>query len=336
MPSTEQNLRSRFRGTVLGAAVADALAFPYQHDSRRFLRSLVQPLTEEFAEHASSFHPRGQYTDETQTLIATIHSIVELGGVSAEAMAGWLITLWRDQLLVDPEPTTMRALELLAKGKAAAGEAGLEPGIAEAHPTARAVAVALWDHADFEMLCVDAEISTRLTHRDPRCIASCAAVAAAVASNIESEEIILGRFLDQAATAAGKFDAEMGEAILDFPRVLSLSEDRALRHFESLCPDDRYPSSPDGIGSYCLPVTMTALYYFLKSPKEYAGAVEGCLRVGGNMGTAAFLAGALSGSLLGESGVPEHLVSTLFNAGEIGGAAVEIASRWWESKEGGG
>jgi ADP-ribosylglycohydrolase len=336
MPPTELNLRSRFRGTVLGAAVADALAFPYQHYSRRFLRSLVEPLTQEFAEHASSFHPRGQYTDETQTLLATIHSVVELGAVNAEAMAGWLITLWRDQLLVDPEPTTTRALELLAKGKVAAGQAGLEPGVAEAHPAARAVAVALWDFADFERLCTDVEISTRLTHRDPRCAASSAAVAAAVASNIESEEIILGQFLDRTAAAAGRFDAVLGEAILDFPRVLSLSEDRALRHFESLCPDDRYPPSTDGIGSYCVPVTLTALYYFLKSPYLYEGAVEGCLRIGGSIGTAAFLAGAMSGSLLGEDEIPKRLLSTLFNAGEIGAAAVEIASKWWERKEGGG
>jgi ADP-ribosylglycohydrolase len=336
MPSTELNLRSRFRGAVLGAAVADALAFPYQHYSRAFLRSLAQPLTADFAGHASLFYPRGQYTDETQSLLAAIHSIVESGGVSPEALAGRLITLWRDQLLIDPEPTTTRALEALAKGRADLAEAGLEPGSAEAHPAARAVAIGLWDHADPERLCADAAASTRLTHRDPRCAASAAAVAAAVACNIESDEILLGRFLDRTAGAAARFDAALAEAILDFPRVLSLSEDRALRRFESLRPDDHHPPSAEGLGSYCLPVTLAALYYFLKSPYGYEGAVERCLRAGGDMGTAAFLAGAMSGALLGEAGIPERLAADLFNAREIGAAAAEIAARRWERTERGG
>jgi ADP-ribosylglycohydrolase len=326
MPSTELKLRSRFRGAVLGAAAADALAFPYQHYSRGFLRSLVLPLTQDFADPVNSFHPRGQYTDETQSLLAAIRSIADSGEVSPEAMAGRLITLWRDQLLVDPEPTTLRALEALARGKAIL-EAGLEPGLAEAHPAARAVAIGLWHGANLDRLCAGVEASTRLTHRDPRSAACAAAIAAAVAANVETEEIILGCFLDRTAAAAARFHVGLGEAILDFPRVLSLSEDRALRHFEALEPDDRYPPSAHGLGTYCLPVTLAALYYFLRSPHEYEGAVEGCLRTGGDMGTAAFLAGAVSGALLGEESIPPQLLSGLANASEIRAAADELAAR---------
>ena len=327
MDPLDQDRLSRFRGAVLGAALADALAFPYQHYSRTFLRSLAHSLVERMADHHKVFHPRGQWTDDTQSLLAAARAISDDGAVNAAGISARLVALRRDQLLIEPEPSLVRALDLIADGHLAPEEAGLGPGHAEAVPAPRAVAVGLWDHDRPDAIPEDVDACTRITHRDPRALAAASAVAAGIAVTVATEELMLGEFLDRVAAAAGRHDPVIAEAMLDFPRVLSLSEDRALRHFEAISPDDRYPASADGIGAYCVPVLLSAIYYFLKSPYRYEKVVERCLRVGGRIDTPAFLAAALSGSLVGEEGLPAHLVEGVFHSAEIISAADDLFAR---------
>jgi ADP-ribosylglycohydrolase len=333
MENHDLNLLSRFRGAILGGAVADALALPYQHYSRAFLRSLATPIAGQFGTHHSGFYPLGQYTDETQTMLCVLASILEAGEVSEEAMASRLASLGRDQLLVEPESSIAEALNRLQEGSSGWQKAGLEPGRAEAAPAARVLPVALWDHEDFDVLCKDAEACARITHKDPRSIASALAVAGAIASNVQTEELVLGNFLDRVSDAAGRFDSALKEAVLDFPRVLSLSEQRALRHFESLSPDDRYPATDEGLSGYSIPTVSVALYYFLKSPYSYEKTVESCLRLGGQIDTPAFLAGAISGALLGENGIPAKLTEELLNAGDIALRADQLYSAWLKKSD---
>ena len=327
MDPLDRSRLSRFRGAVLGAAVADALAFPYQHYSRTFLRSLAHSLVERMADHHAVFHPRGQWSDDTQSLLAAARAVSEDGAVHAAGISARIVALRRDQLLIEPEPSLVRALDLIAEGHLAPEEAGLGPGHAEASAAPRAVAIGLWDHDRLESLPDDVDACTRITHRDPRALAVASAVASGIAVAVATEELMLGEFLDRVAAAAGRHDPVIAEALLDFPRVLSLSEDRALRHFESVSPDDRYPASPDGVGAYCVPVLLSAIYYFLKAPYRYEKVVDRCLRVGGRIDTPAFLAAALSGALVGEEGLPAHLVEGLFHAGEILAAADDLFGR---------
>jgi ADP-ribosylglycohydrolase len=328
METNESTLLARFRGTILGSAAADALAFPYQHYSRAFLRSLAVPLTQEYAVHHSGFYPRGQYTCETQQMLAVLESIVETGGVSGEAMASHLIPLWRDNVLVERDRSISLAMERLLTGGLDWERSGLEPGHAEADPVSRVPAVALWDHQDMDAMYEHVAVSTRITHRDPRVLACAAATAAAIASNAQTEELILGAFLDRVSGAASRYDPVVAEACLDFPRILSLSEYRALRHFESICPDDRYAATEDGLDEYCIPVILTALYYFLRSPYRYEKVIDSCLRVGGRITTSAFLAGAICGALVGETGIPQHLSEGILNVSELATAANDLHGAW--------
>ena len=328
LSDNQTNIRSQFRGAVLGSAVADALAFPYQHYSRSFLRSLAGPLTKEYGQHHSGFYPTGQFSDDTQEMLAVLSAIIEKGEVDGETIAGHLIPLWRDSLLVERDGAADAAMGRLMKGQADWAHSGLEAGHAEVSPARRVVAIALWEHEDFDRLALAAEASTRITHRDPRVLASAAAVAAAIAHNVGTEELILGDFLDRVSDAAGKFDSNMQEAILDFPRTLSLPEFRTLWHFETLIADDRYPPNEQGLSEYCVPVTLTALYYFLKSPYHYEAVIENCLRAGGHIDTLAFLAGAMSGALLSDTTIPQNLIDGLFNSQDIGNRVDELYREW--------
>jgi ADP-ribosylglycohydrolase len=155
-------------------------------------------------------------------------------------------------------------------------------------------------------------------------MACAAGAAAAVASSVVTAELHLGDFLDRVAAAVGSHEPALHELVLDFPRILSLNETRAFRRFESICLDDSYPPSPDGLSDYCVPAFCTAVYYFLRSPYAYEKAVDACLRAGGQMHVAAMLAGAMCGALVGDSGIPSRLVQSLLGSAQISDLARDL------------
>jgi ADP-ribosylglycohydrolase len=315
--ASPRRLRSRFRGALLGGAVGDALAFPYQHYSRAFMRSLPRPLTREFATHHSGFFPAGQTSDDTQMMTAVVEAIIDETDITADAVVGRLLPLWRENLLVERDESSAEAMRRIVDGSAHWTESGLGPGRAEMAPLSRVVGLALWRHHDLDRLAEDVEAVTRITHTDPRVVACAAAAAAAIATNVESSQLVLGPFLDNVSRAAARFDAGLGEALLDLPRVLCMTEHRALRHVEAIRPDESYPPDDEGLGLYCVPALWTALYYTLKSPYRWERGVESCLVAGGHIDTPALLAGAMIGALVGEHGVPKALADALLDATQI-------------------
>ncbi len=331
----ERKLQAKFRGALLGSAVGDALGFPYQDYSRSFMRSLLGPLLGGYARHPSGFYPLGQYTDDTQTAQAVVEAIIEKGGVDGETVAEHLIPLWRDQLVVDRSAACTEAMESLLRGKKTWQESGLALGRIESGPLPRAIGVGLWDHAHPEDLPRDIETTTVITHRDPRVAGAAAAIGAALAHNLTAEDLILGRLLDQVATAAGRFDGELAGAILDFPRILSQSEFRAsewFAGFASAAVGERPYSFDEGATENALHTVLVVFYHFLKNPFDYEKAVEGSLRTGGDVDTVAALTGALSGGLLGAAAIPEPLAGSVLDAAAIADRADRLLSRWIERR----
>jgi ADP-ribosylglycohydrolase len=316
MDFAESPSLQRFRGAVFGAALADALSLPYQHYRRAFLRSLAGSIVERGLAVAAGWHAVGQYTSETQETLAILASLTEARAATPEAMASHLLPWWRDRLIIDGDETSRQAMDRLLHG-GDLSQVAAPPGRAEAPPLGRILAIALWHHDDPALLAAATAACIRLTHRDPRLLAAASGLGAAIALNVQTEEFRLGPFLDAVAGAASASNETMAEAVLDFPRLLSMSEQRALRAFEGICADDQYPVDDEGLGDYCVPAFFTSLYFFLKHPYRYAPAVDGALRCGGRMGTTAFLVGALCGALNGEAEIPEDLVRQLVDFAEV-------------------
>ena len=86
-PTLRSRLKSRFRGTVLGAAVGDALGFPFEGSSRSFVMAIGSDAITHYEKHRSGYFPEGQYSDDTQMSLATIESIVEAGGVDGAGIS---------------------------------------------------------------------------------------------------------------------------------------------------------------------------------------------------------------------------------------------------------
>jgi len=332
----ERKLQSRFRGALLGCAVGDALGFPYQDYSRSFMRSLLGPLTAGFTRHPSGFYPPGQYTDDTQMAQAVLEAILEAGAVEGQSIAEHLIPLWRDQLVVDRSAACTEAMERLVSGETVWKHSGLPLGRVENGPLPRALPMGLWDHAHPEELPGHVETAVVITHRDPRAIAAAAAIAAALAHNVVSDDLILGSFLDQAARAAGRFYGELAAEILDFPRLLSQSEYRTFEMvgaFAAGALGDRSPTFDEGVTENALHTALAALYYFLKNPFDFEKAVEPSLRAGGDVDTVAALVGALSGGLLGADAIPASLASSVLDGPGIVERADRLRVRWVERRK---
>jgi len=333
MSSHDRKIRSRFRGALLGCAVGDALGFPYQDYSRSFMRSLLGPVTAGFSRHHSGFYPIGQYTDDTQMAQAVAEAIIEVGGIEGQAIGEHLIPLWRDQLVVDRSAATTEAIDKLVRGEVTWQNSGLPMGRIESGSLPFVLPVALWDHQRPESLPADVEAAVMIAHRDPRAIAAGSALAAALAHNVVSNDLILGSFLDGVAQAAGRFYGELAELVLDFPRFLSQTEYRAMEGFASFAAGalgDRPSEFDEGVTENALHTALAVLYYFLKCPFDYEKAVESSLRAGGDVDTVSALLGALSGGLLGADSIPAALTSTVLDGAVILERADRLFDRWKE------
>ena len=322
MGTPHQRLHSRYRGALAGAAVADALAFPLQNYSRNFLVSVARSFTDAYEASSDGAHPAGQYTDDTQNWIATIDSILEREGLetdetSAQLVVDHLIPLWRDLLVVDADEDMNGVMHKIVKGITPWNEAALPAGRATCGAVTRALPIGLWSARSPDEIPAHVENLVGITHRDPRVLAVASGCAAAIASNVVSDDLILGTLLDRTARAATAFDERVGDAVLDMPRFLSQTEDRATEMILDVCSDDDHSPRNNGLGNYVVPVLLIALYQFLKKPHEFTTCVDRCIRLGGQISTLSSVAGALSGSFNGFEHLPQQLVGGLIENAAI-------------------
>ena len=328
------HLSDRFSGAVVGATIGDALSLPYQHYSREFLTSLTTELTAEYRKHHTGFFPNGQYSDDAQVMLAILDAAVLQtpeslrNGLEISLVLRHILPLWRDQLLIERDASCAQAMTRLLANDRQWPPQPHGDGRAEVAPVGRVLSVALLFHARGETLQKQVEELVTFTHTDRRPLACAAAFAAAVASNVQTQDLILGSILDAMASAAARYDPRVGEVLLDFPRILSLTEYRAAHYFENVYPDEAFPIDEDGLGDYCVPALLFALYYFFRTPHSYEDTVRNCLRIGGKNDTTVFLAGALSGSLVGLQSLPKHLLKGVLGSEALVRQSEELYRHW--------
>ena len=353
MSSQNATIRSKFRGSLLGLTIGDALAFPFRGRSRTFLSTKTITVDKGFAKHDSGYYPPGQFSDDSQTALKAAEAIIESREIRGQILAEHLIPLWRDQLVIDGTEASGDSMEKLLTGKVSIANSAQPMGRIEADALARAVPVGLWCHSNPDEIPESASIGCSITHSDPCIQAVSAGMAAAISYNLNSKEIILGVFLDQLSTAIGKFHGETAEWIQDFPRILSITELRVFEQFREYCckfetnhepnPADEIFHSEvsresintehgfnDGVPDNGLFVFLEAIYYFLKSPFNFKYAMKAGLGTGGEVTTLCALVGALGGALLGEDGLPDLLGETVLERQKTLSIADALYEAWSE------
>ncbi len=313
-------LKTRFAGALVGAAIGDALGFPYEASSRSFLYAIGDEITDSFAKHRSGYFDHGQFSDESQFMLATVESLLTAESFDAEQLAQACAELWRENRVIGRDAESDAAMKRLLSG-VPWNECGSEDGYGNG-ALSRAVPLGLWYHDRPEKLVAATTAAAELTHRHPIAIACSVATASAVAYCVTHREIILGDFLDQISAAAGEVEPSVAKMLREFTGMLARPEPAVLSDLTDLGHDsDRIP---EGVSSDSRSTLMTALYYFLRAPSDVIGALRGCLLSVCDVDSTAFVAGALAGAFNGEAGLPTQLRDTLVEGDRVTHLASEL------------
>ncbi len=302
-------LRSRFRGCLIGAAVGDALGMPVEGMNYLQIRRLHGKVTD----YLDGKLPRGSYTDDTQLMIALGECLAANNGVDQDDLARRFVdiydnfrgygTVFRNFIhLMDLGWDWRRASrEILSTFSASWNGSAM-----------RVAPVGAFYAGDPAQLERAARASGEVTHCGDLAQDACVLQALAVGLAMGVED---PRRFEPAAFLRRLLEAAREEVLR-----------RRLRKVEELL--GRAPDVYEVIKALGNSVEVqnsvpTAIYCFLRSPRDYEETVSFAVSLGGDADTVAAMAGAASGALNGEAAIPRRWVDGLEHSERI----TELADR---------
>ncbi|WP_338863155.1 ADP-ribosylglycohydrolase family protein [Myxococcus stipitatus] len=305
MSLTPSERQDRFHAAFVGLAIGDALGFPLRGIPPASLARLPG-LAEDFAPRPRGKFAKGQFSDDTQLLLAAAESVIREGRVEGRSAAAHLAWLWQEGIILQPPRSLAESLQRLSSGvpwmSAGASLGTLCPSV-----LSRALVVGLFESGQRARLPHDAGVLTVITHKDPVCAAAAAAYAQAAALGMEEESLTPAAFCEQLSLAAAVHDKGLAEEVRHLPRLLTWDTTRALTQLRRVGVPPSELKGVDGLPSHVVPVLLTSLYAALKVPHDFREAVALVLRCGGEADVAAALTGALIGAHLGTRAIPARL-----------------------------
>ncbi len=320
------DLQDRFRATVVGFAVGDALGFPFRGlPAQSAARS--RGMAEDFAQRPRGRFARGQFSDDTQVLLAVAEAVARERRIDGRHVAAQVAELWREGVILQPAASTTEAARALLEGTPWMSS-GAPIGVRDAACLSRGVVAGLWCEESPPRLSHGAQVLTISTHKDPVCVAAVAAVGRAIQLGFTSQELSATAFCEQLSQAAVGSDPGLADELYYLPRVLTWDVERALSALRCVgVPPSQLTAEP-GLPAHVTPVLLTALYAVLKAPTDFREALTMVLHRGGEVDVAAGLAGAMLGARLGTEGLPARLRKNVLYAE----ALMETADRLFDAR----
>lgn len=287
MPTVDQ-----FVGCLLGTAVADAFALPYEEvTKRRALRLLGEPNRHRF------LFGRGMVSDDTEHSCMVAHSLVlhphdprrfELQ--LARSMKWWLLGC----------PAGIGRATLKACVRLWLGVPPAKSGVRSAGngPAMRAAIVGVASQ-DLEKLVELNRVSSRITHKDPK--AEYGALAISLAAHLAASDpsvsprAYLDRFvsLPNASDEAWQELVELLHAVVDSAEAGGSTLDFAIQL-----------GLEKGVSGYVYHSVPVALHAWMTHRDDFASAVRNVIRCGGDTDTVAAMAGGIIGAQFGPDCIP--------------------------------
>jgi ADP-ribosylglycohydrolase len=320
-------VQDRFRAAVLGLAVGVALGFPLRGVPPAALARL-DGLAEDFAPRPRGKFAKGQFSDDTQLMLAAAESVIRENKVDGRSAAAHLAWLWQEGIILQPPKPLAESLQKLAQGTPWMS-AGAPLGVKCPSVLSRAVVVGLFESKSRVRIRHDAGVLTVLTHKDPTCAGAAAAFAQAVALGLTHEQLTPAEFCEELALSAAAHDKELAEELRHLPRLLTWDTARALAQLRKVSVPPSQLRGVDGLPPHVVPVLLTALYATLKTPHDFRQAVEMTLRCGGEADVAAACTGALLGAHLGTAALPARLRKNVLYADTL----LDAADRLFQARQ---
>lgn len=300
-------LADRFAGCLLGLAVGDSFAAPFEGVPDWFIFA-EHGLPERFMQFPLNDPMR--YTDDTEMMIGVAETLADLGHIDADHLMRRFVANY----------TADRGYGRGARKILDAARAGEDwntiaeknfPGGSLGNGAAMRVApVGLLFHQDFDRVWDEAAKSAHPTHRHPVGIEAAQVMALAVAIAVRSDSIERKPFLKQLRE-----------------RVKTEEIGWALNTAIGLRKGDQYSVLGSGLEAHRSVVTAIAL--FAVEGGDFMRAVGRCIALGDDTDTLAAMAGALCGAFGGLPAVPhvDKLEDGERGRTHIRGLAAKLAER---------
>jgi len=304
-----ESIQSRFRGCLLGLAIADALGAPYEGRTPEHMRERFSTPGELLERRSAEMF----YTDDTQMMIGVAETLVRRGRIDVPTL---------NQLFAENYTPfrgygrgARRVLEAIRDGRdyQTAAEQTFPGGSYGNGGAMRIAPVGAYFHTQPERIMAQAKDASEPTHLHPLGYQGSQLIALAVALALRTAEAPLDR------------DAFFQEL---------LQQDWAPEYVERLTLAAQ--SSADnllalGNGIAALDSAPTAIACFAASPDSYQECVCAAVMLGGDCDTIAAMAGAISGARLGIEAIPSSLLQSLENREQGRSYLIDLADRLTES-----
>ncbi|HZP81959.1 MAG TPA: ADP-ribosylglycohydrolase family protein [Chthonomonadaceae bacterium] len=281
----QQELRDRFRGTLLGVAVGDALGGPLEFQPAR---EPNQYVTEMVGGGWQQLAP-GQWTDDTQMTLCVVESLLTKRVFDPDDIARRFVA-WMQSNPPDIGLHTGRVLAAIGQGEAweQASKAVQEmtPDNAPNGSLMRCAPLALFLYRHPDYIAELAPVLSRITHAHPDCEGACVFLDVAIAW------LLLGKNKQEAVEAA--YEACNGASAALKARI-----GRAM--------EPQNETAPTG---YVLDTLEVALWAFLHTT-SFESALLVAVNRGDDADTVGAVAGALAGARYGLSQIPARWLEPL-------------------------
>lgn len=317
-----ERLADRIRGLIFGAALGDAVGLATEFLSRDVVEAHYgdafdfRPGCEVYADsHRLSF-PLGDWTDDTDQLLLILWSLLETGGRADMIDFGRKLTQWRDHGFeglgdqsgcgLGQHTKSVISHPSFAEDPAKAAHAVWEKRSRQVASNGAVMRTAVtgipffWDlavvHDNTKKMC-------EATHADPRCVASCVAVATAAALLLQASKVG-----EEHANVAMILEEALGCAL---PLLNEEQQEELKRHAQVSSLEELELDEPRAIGytMKCLGAGLWALRQC--DSADFETTIRAVVMQGGDADTNAAVAGALLGCYWGHSQLPEHWMSAM-------------------------
>lgn len=276
---------SRIEGAILGFAIGDALGMANEYKASPFRITDFQP-------HITKGLKPGQWTDDTQTMLCVLDSIISNESVRLEDVAKRLSGWYTSGRARSVGHATRQALERLMTGVSyrKSGEKGDRSEGNGALP--RVLPYSLFYNR---------------TEQPPRC--ELKNILKITHDNKHVYQV--GQLLDYSVRSLmnGQHPQELADDLFansnkKFKRKIS-----EMRYGLNELYPEQYIEQVIGNGGHAISTFISSLYCFLRAPNDFKTAVLTAVNSGGDTDSRGALTGALSGAYNGISNIPEHWVN---------------------------
>lgn len=310
----DHTILDRARAVLWGQAIGDALGLATEFMTAAEARLAYPNGLASYADIVRDQHrsrwPVGAFTDDTDQMLCILESLVAIGAVDPVDI-GRRIARWAESSGLGIGRTVQRALDRAGfdEDPIAAARQAWEDGRAR-HAANGAVmrtsVIGLWrlaDPAATPEVEHAAAIACRVTHYDPRCVASCIAVSLAIRALV----------LDPLTDRPSLFASLLELSTLFDPRCAEAFDAAKHGSIEALALDEGMRPGDAGRIGYTLKSLSAGLWALLHAPDFERGLTSIAL-AGGDGDSNGAVAGAILGARFGLSAIPRRWRDELHGA----------------------